>query len=248
MSEPAIEFRNIVKRYGAQLVLDDANLTIGAGEFLGLVGVNGAGKTTLIKSLLDFGTVDSGTISIFGVDHARPESRARLAYLPERFLPPHYLNGREFLRYMANLHNVEYNEARVERMFKTLDLDSSALVKPVRQFSKGMAQKLGLAACFLSDKDLLVLDEPMSGLDPKARALLKGYLLDLKAHGRTLFFSTHMLGDVEQLCDRIAILHHGKLRFCGSPTECCAKFSAATLERAYMACISAAEDVEQQSP
>ncbi len=241
MLEAAIQFQNIVKRYGSQSVLEDASLTVWAGEFVGLVGVNGAGKTTLIKSLLDFGTVDSGTISIFGVAHTRPESRAKLAYLPERFLPPHYLNGREFLRYMANLHDVQYNEARVERMFKTLDLDPSALVKPVRQFSKGMAQKLGLAACFLSDKSLLVLDEPMSGLDPKARALLKGYLLDLKAQGRTLFFSTHMLGDVEQLCDRIAILHRGKLRFCGSPAECCATYASPTLEQAYMACIAAAE-------
>jgi ABC-2 type transport system ATP-binding protein len=241
MSETAIQFLNVVKRYGAQSVLDDVSLSVGAGEFVGLVGVNGAGKTTLIKSLLDFGTVDSGSISIFGVAHTRPESRARLAYLPERFLPPHYLNGREFLRYMANLHGVDYNEARVERMFQTLDLDKTALVKPVRQFSKGMAQKLGLAACFLSDKELLVLDEPMSGLDPKARALLKAHLLELKAQGRTLFFSTHMLGDVEQLCDRIAILHRGKLRFSGSPSECCVKFSAATLEQAYMACIEAVE-------
>jgi ABC-2 type transport system ATP-binding protein len=241
MSEAAIQFLNIVKRYGTQSVLEDVSLSVAAGEYVGLVGVNGAGKTTLIKSLLDFGTIDAGSISIFGVAHTRPESRTRLAYLPERFLPPHYLNGREFLRYMANLHGVDYNEARVGRMLQTLDLDDAVLAKPVRQFSKGMAQKLGLAACFLSDKDLLVLDEPMSGLDPKARALLKAYLLELKGQGRTLFFSTHMLADVEQLCDRIAILHHGKLRFSGSPAECCATYSVPSLEQAYMACISTAE-------
>lgn len=240
MSEVAIRFDNVRKRYAAQTVIDDANLAVARGEFLGLVGVNGAGKTSLIKSLLDFSSIDAGSISIFGVSHRDPAARARLAYLPERFLPPHYLTGAEFLRYMANLHGADYDVAAVDAIFATLDLDPSALSKPVRQFSKGMAQKLGLAACFLSGKDLLVLDEPMSGLDPKARALLKRYLHELKAQGRTLFFSTHMLHDVEELCDRIAILHGGKLRFVGSPAECRAKFSAANLEQAYLACIATA--------
>ncbi len=237
MSTAALHFRNVTKRYPHQLALSDLNLSVNAGEFFGLVGVNGAGKTTLIKSLLDFCDIDSGSVEIFGTDHRQAQARARLAYLPERFLPPYYLTGRDFLNFMARLHRVAVDEAQLLQMLATLDLDSSALSKPVRDYSKGMAQKLGLAACFLSGKDLLVLDEPMSGLDPKARALLKGYLQQLKVQGKTLFFSTHMLHDVETLCDRIAILHGGKVQFVGSPPECCAQFGADNLEQAYLNCI-----------
>ena len=233
----ALHFHNVTKRYPHQLALSALSLSVQAGEFFGLVGVNGAGKTTLIKSLLDFCDIDSGSIEIFGTDHHQAQARARLAYLPERFLPPYYLTGRDFLKFMARLHCVVLDEAQIIQMLATLDLDVSALTKPVRDYSKGMAQKLGLAACFLSGKDLLVLDEPMSGLDPKARALLKIYLHQLKKQGKTLFFSTHMLHDVETLCDRIAILHGGNVRFVGSPQECCAQFSAGNLEQAYLNCI-----------
>lgn len=237
MPTPALHFRNVTKRYPHQLALNDLNLSVQAGEFFGLVGVNGAGKTTLIKSLLDFCDIDSGSVEIFGTDHRQAPARARLAYLPERFLPPYYLTGRDFLQFMARLHRVKVDDTQIAQMLATLDLDSSALTKPVRDYSKGMAQKLGLAACFLSDKDLLVLDEPMSGLDPKARALLKTYLQQLKAQGKTLFFSTHMLHDVETLCDRIAILHGGNVQFVGSPQECCVQFNAENLEQAYLNCI-----------
>lgn len=233
----ALRFHKVTKRYPQQLALNDLSLSVQAGEFFGLVGVNGAGKTTLIKSLLDFCDIDSGSVEIFGNDHRQAQARARLAYLPERFLPPYYLTGRDFLQFMARLHRVVLDEAHIMQIFATLDLAASALTKPVRDYSKGMAQKLGLAACFLSGKDLLVLDEPMSGLDPKARALLKAYLLQLKAQGKTLFFSTHMLHDVETLCDRIAILHGGNVRFVGSPQECCMQFNAGNLEQAYLNCI-----------
>ncbi|MES2935787.1 MAG: AAA family ATPase [Pseudomonadota bacterium] len=111
--------------------------------------------------------------------------------------------------------------------------------KPVRSYSKGMTQKLGLAACFLARKDLYVLDEPMSGLDPKARALLKAQLQQLRSRSGTLFFSSHALADVDEICDRMAILHDGQLRFVGSPAECRTRYQAATLEQAYMKCISA---------
>lgn len=237
MPTEALLFRSVTKRYPRQLALSDLSLSVNVGEFFGLVGVNGAGKTTLIKSLLDFCEINSGSVEIFGTDHRQAQARGRLAYLPERFLPPYYLTGRDFLQFMARLHRVAVDEAQAARMLATLDLDASALSKPVRDYSKGMAQKLGLAACFLSGKDLLVLDEPMSGLDPKARALLKKYLQQLKEQGKTLFFSTHMLHDVEALCDRIAILHGGKMRFTGSPQQCCEQFGAGNLEQAYLNCI-----------
>ena len=122
-------------------------------------------------------------------------------------------------------------------MLAALDLDLSALAKPVRAFSKGMTQKLGLAACLLSSKALYVLDEPTSGLDPKARALLKRQLRAVRDDGRTIFLTSHALADVDELCDRMAVIHRGALRFSGTPAELRARHSADNLEQAFLACI-----------
>ena len=233
-SASAIRFDGISKRYGSQSVIENLSLELAEGELFGLIGVNGAGKTTCIKCLLDFCELSSGRIEIFGTTHLDNQARARLAYLPERFLPPYYLTGRDFLKYMTRLHGLDFDTDRAEAMAERLDLDVAALDKPVRQYSKGMAQKLGLTACFLSGKDLFVLDEPTSGLDPKARILVKRHLLELKRAGATILVSTHMLADAEQLCDRMGVLHGGELRFIGSPTECCAAFGVEHLEDAYL--------------
>ena len=237
MSEQVISFRGVNKHYGRQQVLRGIDLTVDQGQFLGLVGVNGAGKTTMIKCLLDFTSADAGAIRIRGLDSSATEARNNLAYLPEKFTPPYYLTGGDFLDYMSRLHNVVYGPAQIEEMLGILDLDLSALTKPVRQLSKGMSQKLGLAACMISGKELLVMDEPMSGLDPRSRAYLKQHLLGLKARNRTLFFSTHLLNDVEVLCDRVAVLHHGRIQFTGSPAECCQRFETDDFEQAYLKCI-----------
>jgi ABC-2 type transport system ATP-binding protein len=237
MTDSAIKVEKLCKSFSGTQVLNEIDLTVAKGEFKGLIGVNGAGKTTLIKCLLDFCDVTSGNIEIFGTTHTKKEARKRLVFLPERFVPPYYLTGKDFLVYMAELHGVEYNSLKVTDLFTILDLELSALSKPVRDFSKGMAQKLGLAACLMSEKDLMVLDEPMSGLDPKARAFLKQHLLELKQAGKTIFFSTHMLADIEVLCDRVAILHDGHIRFSGTIEECTDKFKADTLEEAYLACV-----------
>lgn len=233
----AIEFRGVGKSYQQQAVLDGLQLSVAEGEYLGLVGVNGAGKSTLIKCLLDFCEIDRGAIDIFGVTHRNRRSRARLAFLPERFTPSYYLRGRDFLNYMAALHGVSHTPAERRKMLEILDLEPAALDKSVGALSKGMGQKLGLAAALLSRKELLVLDEPMSGLDPKARAYFKQHLVALKERGQTLFFSTHLLPDVEALCDRIAILHDGELVFVGSPEHCRATYSAPDLEAAYLRCV-----------
>ncbi|RKZ49156.1 MAG: ABC transporter ATP-binding protein [Gammaproteobacteria bacterium] len=239
MTDSAIKIEKLCKSFASVQVLNQIDLTVSTGEFTGLIGVNGAGKTTLIKCLLDFCDVTSGSIEIFGTAHTRKEARKNLVFLPERFMPPYYLSGKDFLVYMAELHGVEYSNNKVTELFRILDLDLSALAKPVREFSKGMAQKLGLASCLMSEKDLLVLDEPMSGLDPKARAYLKQYLIELKDAGKTIFFSTHMLADIEVLCDRVAILHEGRIRFTGSIEECTSEFNADNLEQAYLACVGA---------
>ena len=121
--------------------------------------------------------------------------------------------------------------------FARLDLDRGALTRAARTYSKGMTQKLGLCACLLSRKSLQILDEPMSGLDPKARALLKRELRSLREQGRTVFFSSHALADVEELCDRLAVVDAGRLRFTGSPRELMAKYACTNVEEAFLACI-----------
>lgn len=235
----AITFSDVSSSYGEQQVLSGLNFNVKAGECLGLVGVNGGGKSTLIKCLLDFIQLKSGFISIFGQSNLDVVSRERLAFLPEKFVPPYYLTGTDYLKYMFELYHRPYEQSEVEKTVAALDLDVTALDKSVRQLSKGTSQKLGLAACFMSDKDLFVLDEPMSGLDPKARAYLKQYLLRLKSAGKTLFFSTHMLGDVESLCDKVAILHEGSMQFIGSPSQCCNEYKTDDFEQAYLRCIGA---------
>ena len=237
MSDIALRFAGVAKSYAGVPALSEFSLDVKHGDFFGLVGVNGAGKTTLLKCLLDFCDADGGAIEIFGVPHRATAARARVAYLPERFNPPHYLTGRDFVRYMLELYRAPYDEARVARLFDALDLDRSALDRPARVYSKGMTQKLGLAACLLSGKDLYVLDEPTSGLDPKARALLKGELQALRNAGRTVLFTSHALADIAEMCDRMAVLHAGRLRFAGPPQDLVRRQGRPDLEQAFLACI-----------
>jgi ABC-2 type transport system ATP-binding protein len=240
----ALRFAQVAKTYANNQALAGFSLEVRQGECFGLIGVNGAGKTTLLKCLLDFCDIDGGSIEIFGVPHRLTKARARLAFLPERFNPPFYLTGRDFLQYMLRLHRTPYDETTVRRVFTALDLDIAALTRPARIYSKGMTQKLGLAACLVSNKDLQVWDEPASGLDPKARMLFKRELIRLRDTGRTVFFSSHVLADVEQICDRLAIVHQGRLRFAGTPDELRRRFgSPRDLEQAFLACIDEPESV-----
>ena len=238
MSVPALQFQGVSKAYAGAGALVEFALTVQPGECFGLVGANGAGKTTLIKCMLDFCEPDAGAIEIFGVPHRQTASRARLAYLPERFNPPHYLTGRDFLQTMAQMHRVAYAPGAAEALLGELDLDPAALAKPVRAYSKGMNQKLGLAACILSRKDLYVLDEPTSGLDPRARILLKRKLKSLRDEGKTIFFTSHALADVEEMCERVAVLDGGRLRFAGTPAELIRTQNAADIEQAFMTLVA----------
>jgi ABC-2 type transport system ATP-binding protein len=238
MTEPVVRFRGVSKSFGKTPVLRNVDLDIAPGEYFGLAGLNGAGKTTLIKCMLDFCRVDAGSIDLFGVAHVQPRSRARLAFLPERFVPPYYLTGRDFLSFMLRLQGRAYGEDAVVEMLAALDMDAAALAKPVRSYSKGMTQKLGLAACFLSGRDLYVLDEPMSGLDPKARACLKSLLVRLRTAGATLFFTSHALADIEEICDRMVVLHEGVPYFSGAPRALCEHYGESSMEQAFLRCIT----------
>ena len=232
-----VRIAGLQKRYSGVRALSCVDLEIEAGAAFGLVGANGAGKTTLIKCLLDLTAADSGNAQIFGVDCRLPAARARLAYLPERFVPPHYLRGAEFVRMMLELAGASYDAARATQLLDALELERGVLDRPVRSLSKGMTQKLGLAACFLVERDLYLLDEPMSGLDPAARVAVKSVLHRLRAQGRTLFFTSHVLSDVEELCSSIAVLDRGAVRFHGPPAALCARYGEARLELAFMRCI-----------
>jgi ABC-2 type transport system ATP-binding protein len=212
-----ITITNITKKYGNKAVLDDVSLSLKKGEIFGLIGLNGVGKTTLIKILLDLLKADSGTIQIFGESHLDVKSRRNLCYLPEKFMPSPYLKGHEFLSLASAYYRQTYNKEQGEEKAVALDLKPEALAQKVSRYSKGMGQKLGLISTLLSETPLLILDEPMSGLDPKARIYLKRALQAYRDKGHTVFFSSHILADMEQICDRIAVLHEGKILFNGTP-------------------------------
>jgi ABC-2 type transport system ATP-binding protein len=233
-----LSFLDVAKKFGPVAALADVNFSVAAGESFALVGANGAGKTTLIKCLLDFCSLDRGSIEICGIPHRTPRARANLVFLPERFTPPYYLTGNDFLDLMRRLHGADFAEMEIEAMLTGLDFDPAALGKPVRALSKGMTQKLGLAGTLLVSKPVFVLDEPMSGLDPKARALFKARLVELKHAGATVFFTSHQLLDVAELAERMAILHDGKLRFCGSPDALRAEKGGVDLETAFLKTIA----------
>lgn len=234
---PALRITGLRKRFGARDVLRGVDLEIAAGSAFGLVGVNGAGKTTLLKCALDFCNFQGGHVEFFGADSRAPASRLRLAFLPERFSPPYYLQGREFIRNTLALGKRPYEAARARAQLEALGLDADALERPARQLSKGMTQKLGLAAAFLLERDLTILDEPMSGLDPASRVAVKSELARLTAEGKTLLFTSHVLADVEELCSAIGVLHDGMLRYAGTPSGLCERAGDPRLEHAFLWCI-----------
>ncbi|MBF0262467.1 MAG: ABC transporter ATP-binding protein [Magnetococcales bacterium] len=222
------------KRFSTTTVLDRLTLDVPEGGIFALIGGNGAGKSTLIKAILDLDRPDAGEIQIRGVSSRLPEARRSVAYLPERFWPPDALGVGEFLTWMGRLHGAPNDLATTRTTLAGLDLDPAILASPIRALSKGMTQKLGLATILLSQKPLWILDEPFSGIDPKARALLKTQWRAARAQGVTLFFTTHQLADVEALCDAMAILHGGTTLFTGPPRACLERFGGHDLETAYL--------------
>ena len=230
----AIDFNEVCKRFGGHAALRSVSFAVPSGSIFGLVGLNGAGKTTLIKSLMDFSFPDSGEILIFGRPATEAMTRGAVAYLSERFVPPAYLTGSEYLQMMSRLYGVDCGNERMEAAATAIDLDVKYLTKRVSSFSKGSGQKLGIAAVLLSEQRLLVLDEPMSGLDPRARTCLKGQIKAAQLRGATVLFSSHSLADVDELCDSFAVLHEGAIRFLGGAAELRSRTGAATLDAAFL--------------
>ena len=241
MKTPAIQCQKVCKSYGKQQVLDNIELEVPGGKFYGLVGVNGSGKSTLIKAILDLVSIDEGLISIFGNPHRKVSAREHIAYLPDRFSPPIHLKCKDFIHYMLELHSSRQNNVEIHKMLDALELDRKIMGASVGRLSKGMTQKLGLASCLLSRKTLLILDEPMSGLDPKARVLFKKQLFRLKQQGVTIFFSSHVLADVDELADKMAVLHKSRMLYEGTAADFKNTYNGSNLEDAYINCVGSVE-------
>ncbi len=214
-----ITISKLSKSFGQKHVLNNISLEIKKGEIFGLVGINGAGKTTLIKSLLHLLRIDTGEILIAGNPNNSIDAKRAFYYLPEKFTPSPQLKGREFLALSLAYYGVKFNRTRAEEEAIKLDLDPQVLDISVRKYSKGMGQKLGLIATFMADLPLLILDEPMSGLDPIARIRVKNRIMEYNAAGNTVFFSSHILADIDEICDRIGILHNANMHFIGTASE-----------------------------
>jgi ABC-2 type transport system ATP-binding protein len=231
-----LEVAGLSAGYGKKTVIADIAFSVAAGEVFGLIGLNGAGKTTLIKAILGLSRAE-GTARIFGRPAGPPLSRVQLAYLPEKFQPSPLLKGWEFLSLTLGYYGKALDRETALELCRGLDLDTGALERSGRTYSKGMGQKLGLLGTLLTGLPLLILDEPMSGLDPKARIMLKNRLLALRAGGTTVFLSSHILVDLEEICDRVAIIHQGRLIYTGTPPDLIATHGGTTLERAFLAAI-----------
>jgi len=236
VTEVPLVVDNLSASYGRRTVIHGISLDVRAGEIFGLIGLNGAGKSTLIKSVLGLGKAQ-GSARIFGVPSGPAESRASLAYLPEKFMPSPLLKGWEFLSLTMAYYGRRLDREAALTLCRGLDLDTEALDRTGRTYSKGMGQKLGLLGTMLIGAPLLILDEPMSGLDPRARIMLKDRLLDYRAAGKTIFFSSHILADIEEICDRIAVIHDGRLFFTGTPQDLIQQAGRVNLERSFLATI-----------
>ena len=237
----ALEATHVEKIYPTRpdfKALNDVSLAVSAGECFALVGVNGAGKTTLIKSWLNLTTVNKGSLAIFAVDARVLEARQRMAYMPERFAPHGWLTTKDYIQLVLSLHGVTWDQPAAVQTLLDMGLQAGVLKLAMRECSKGMSQKIGLAAAFLSGRELLILDEPMSGLDPISRVQVKGLIRKLKAQGRTVFMCTHALGDVGELADRVGVMHGGEIRFVGTVPEWLAKYNTDNLEQAYLATVN----------
>ena len=209
----AISIRGLTKRYGSLTALKELNLDVAQGEVLGFLGLNGAGKTTAIRLLLDLLRPTSGKAFIFGHDCRMDglAARVRVGYLPGELGIYSDLTGLEMLDFLAGLRRQPVDKQRRQELVERLELPHRDLRRKLRQYSTGMKRKLGLIQALEGDPPLLILDEPTEGLDPLMQESVYGLLKEAKQRGRTIFMSSHVLSEVERICDRIALLRKGEL-------------------------------------
>lgn len=226
---PIVETWNLSKVYRTGFWLNkkvpslkNCSLTVYEGETFGLLGPNGAGKTTLLKTLLGIINPTSGKATLLGKPIGDISIKQKLGYLPENAYYYDFLTGWELLQFTASLFQIPKSQSR-QRILQLLDLvglaTKTAKKKKLREYSKGMVQRVGMAQSLINDPEVVFLDEPMSGLDPMGRYQVRQIILSLKEQGKTIFFNSHILADVEKICDRIAILAKGELIKVGSLNE-----------------------------
>ena len=215
-----VEYRTPASGGGRKLAVKDLNLAVGAGEVFGFLGPNGAGKTTTMNVLLGFVNATSGSASLFGVDVRQPIARQRIGYLPELTYYYKFLTGEELLRFYARIFGLSSTETetRINELLKLVEMEH-ARKRMIKTYSKGMQQRVGLAQALINNPDLLILDEPTSGLDPLGRMKVREIIQRLKNEGKTVFFSSHELGEVETVCDRVAIINQGELKVEGKVAD-----------------------------
>jgi ABC-2 type transport system ATP-binding protein len=227
MPTPAIEIESLSKDYPHGFLhlktkrsLESLSLQVQTGDVFGFLGPNGAGKSTTIKLLMRLIFPTSGTARILGKSIEDVSMHRSVGYLPEQPYFYDYLTAAELLDYFARFHGLKAadRQERVQRMLKKVGLDTAKKIQ-LRKYSKGMLQRAALAQAILHDPQVVVLDEPMSGLDPLGRREVRDIILELKKEGRTVLFSTHILSDAEMLCDRVGVIVGGKLRGVGAPGE-----------------------------
>jgi len=221
----AIEIQGLTKRFkspfgGTLNAVDNLDLNVQEGEIFGFLGPNGAGKTTTIKILLGLISPTSGKAMVLGKPAGDNNTKKRISYLPESPYFYEYMSARELLNFYADLFRIgrEERKTRVDSLLERVGL-AEAADKPLRHYSKGMLQRAGVAQALLNNPDLVFLDEPTSGLDPIAHADICNLILDLRAQGKTVFVSSHQLGDIEMIANRVAILVSGKLAMMGEVKE-----------------------------
>jgi ABC-2 type transport system ATP-binding protein len=223
----AIEIENLTKEYPFGFLhlkkktsLEGLDMQVETGEVFGFIGPNGAGKSTTIKLLMGLIFPTAGTARILGKPISDVEMHRDIGYLPEQPYFYDYLTAAEVLDYFARFHGLTATDRkeRVERMLRNVGLETARKIQ-LRKYSKGMLQRVGLAQAILHDPKLVILDEPMSGLDPVGRREVRDIILELKRQGKTVMFSTHILSDAEMLCDRVGVIVGGKLRGVGAPGQ-----------------------------
>lgn len=219
----------------ATKVVDDLSLSVKKGEVFGFLGPNGAGKTTTVKLIADLLFPDSGKITINGFSSKSLEAKRVFGFMSEHPQFYYHLTAVEVLDFVGNLFQLdsEVLEKRAVDLLEKVGLSANKDL-PVRKFSKGMHQRLAFAVALMNDPQLLVMDEPLDGLDPLGRLDFKKLILELKKDGKTVFFSSHILSDVEELCDQIAIIRLGKVIETGSPKALIKKSGQKTLEEMFV--------------
>ncbi|HYP27789.1 MAG TPA: ABC transporter ATP-binding protein, partial [Blastocatellia bacterium] len=227
-AETVIKIEGLTKDYEVGFLkkktvraLDGLSLEVRKGEIFGFLGPNGAGKTTTLKLLMRLIYPTSGSALILGQPIHKAETRSTIGYLPENPYFYDYLSGRELLEYTASLFGASKAaaEEKAEELLGQVGLGDSRSDRQLRKYSKGMLQRIGIAQALVNDPQVVFMDEPMSGLDPIGRREVRDLLLSLRRQNKTIFFSSHILSDVEALCDRAAVLRKGKLVGCGTVEE-----------------------------